>query len=88
MTNPVSSLFYVIYTEYEIPYSVAMLTELTGNIWTYDFICYFFNFKNVSKLCIFNEVLRGIDLITNNYEPSYLTTRPVRDELPEIQFLS
>ena len=59
MTNPVSSLFYVLYTEYKIPYSVAMLTDLTDNIWTFVFICYFFNFKNVSKLFIFNEVFEG-----------------------------
>ena len=50
------------------------------------FICYFFNFKNVSKLYIFNEVFKGMEPQTNNYESNYLTTTPARDELPEIQF--
>ena len=36
------------------------------------FILYFFHFENLSKFIIFlNEVVRGIEPQTNNYEPNY-----------------
>ena len=42
--------------------------------------------KMYQNFIVFNEVFRGIQPQTGNYESSYLTTRPARDELPEIRF--
>ena len=61
MINPVSSLFYVIYTEYKIAYSVAMLTELNRQL--LDLVLFLFvislTLKMYQNFKFFNECFEG-----------------------------
>ena len=52
----------------------------------FRFPFFFFHFENLSKFIFLNEVMRGIQLQTNNHKPNYQTTTPARDELPETRF--
>ena len=46
-----------------------------------------FHFENLSKFIIFsNEDVRRIEPQTNNHKSNYQTTRPARDELPDLRF--
>ena len=50
------------------------------------FLLFFiFHFENLSKFIIFsNEDVRRIEPQTNNHKSNYRTTRPARDELPDL----
>ena len=52
-----------------------------------DLEMFILHFDNSSKFTIFlNEIVRRIEPQTTSHEPNYQTTRPARDELPEIGF--
>ena len=50
-------------------------------------LIFIFHFENLSKFIIFsNEDVRRIEPLTNNRKSNYRTTRPARDELPDLRF--
>ena len=52
-------------------------------------LIFIFHFENLSKFIIFsNEDVRRIEPQTNSHKSNYQTTRPARDELLDLQFLS
>ena len=50
-------------------------------------LIFIFHFENLSKFIIFsNEDVRRTEPHTNNHKSNYRTTRPARDELPDLRF--
>ena len=68
------------------PYAIFFSVPLFG---LRNFLLIFiFHFENLSKFIIFsNEDVRRIEPQTNNHKSNYRTTRPVRDELPDLPIL-
>ena len=50
-------------------------------------LIFIFHFENLSKFIVFsNEDVRRIEPQTNNHKSNYRTTRPAKDELPDLRF--
>ena len=55
----------------------------SGDLTSGDLTCFL---ALIFSYCLKNGAAMGLEPQTNSHEPSYQTTRPVRDELPETQY--